>query len=286
MRSFLLGTLTLAVLGCDTTSAAVQSPDTIPAPAEASPPSVIAAADSEPSPPHTTAPAEPAEAAAPTEPIEPIEPAHARHADMDPDNDDILGPPPPLEDCHERLADLGVTFKPARIGVGKKRDGVFTCGAKQVVRYRGGPEEIKYSTAPLLTCGMAIAFADFERIVQEEAVRELGSRVKKIDHLGTYNCRKMVLYDFISEHSYANGIDLRRFHLDDGREITVFKHFTPKVADADAAPEARFLRRVAERLYDEDVFSVVITPYFDHLHRNHMHVDLARYRTDGTRRDG
>jgi hypothetical protein len=27
----------------------------------------------------------------------------------------------------------------------------------------------------------------------------------------------------------------------------------------------------------------VLTPFFDDLHRNHFHLDLARYRNDGTR---
>jgi len=28
---------------------------------------------------------------------------------------------------------------------------------------------------------------------------------------------------------------------------------------------------------------VVLTPFFDRLHRDHLHLDLARYRVDGTR---
>lgn len=213
---------------------------------------------------------------------EPEPPAHV-HADVDPDNDEFVGPPEPLEGCHERLTEAGVSFKKARIGLGKPQDGVITCGAEQVVRYRGSPESIEYSRAPLLTCRMALALADFEAIVQEEAQRELGTTVRKIDHLGTYNCRKMVAYDLISEHSFANGIDLRRFHLADDRTITVLEHFLPDVDIERAEPETRFLRRLSQRLYDEGVFSVVVTPYFDRLHRNHIHVDLARYRVDGSR---
>jgi hypothetical protein len=149
------------------------------------------------------------------------------------------------------------------------------------VRYRSGPEKIAYSTSPLLTCGMALALADFERIVQEEAERELGRRVIRIEHLGTYNCREMAAYDLISEHSFANGIDLRRLHLQGGDTVDVLKHFRPEVNPA-TDPKSKFLRRLANRLYDK-VFSVVVTPFFDALHRNHIHVDLARYRVDGTR---
>lgn len=204
-----------------------------------------------------------------------------KHADMDPSNDWVVGPPAPIAGCEERLEAAGVEYSPARIGLGRKRDGVYTCGAEKVVRYRRGPGKIKYNRSPLLTCGMALALADFERIVQEEAERELGSRVERIEHMGTYNCRKMVNYDLVSEHSFANAIDLKSFHLEDGRKITVLGDFKPEQEAAE--PETRFLRRLANRLFDEQIFSVVVTPFFDAIHRNHIHVDLARYRVDGSR---
>lgn len=209
-------------------------------------------------------------------------PARRGRADLDPDNDAVIGPPEAIAECEQRLVDAGVTFKPARIGLGRKHDGVYTCGAHQVVRFKRGPGAIRYANAPLLTCDMALAMAELERVAQEEAERNLGSRIVAIDHLGTYNCRKMVNFDMISEHSFANAIDLRRFHLADGRTISVLDHFRPERGE-DAPPEAIFLRRLANRLYDEDIFSVVVTPYFDSLHRNHIHVDLARYRVDGSR---
>lgn len=204
-----------------------------------------------------------------------------KHADTDPSNDWVVGPPAPIEGCEERLEAAGVEHSPAHIGLGRKRGGVYTCGAEQVVRYRKGPGKIKYNRSPLLTCEMALALADFERIVQEEAKRELGTRVERIEHMGTYNCRKMVNYDLVSEHSFANAIDLKSFQLADGREITVLGQFKPN-EDA-VEPETRFLRRLANRLFDEQIFSVVVTPFFDAIHRNHIHVDLARYRVDGSR---
>jgi hypothetical protein len=205
-----------------------------------------------------------------------------RHADFDPDNDQVVGPPAPVEACQETLETLGVKYDRARIGVGRKVDGVYTCGAHQVVRYRRGPSKIAYNFSPLLTCSMAIALVDLEAIVQEEAEATFGSRVVKIDQLGTYNCRKMVNYDLVSEHSFANALDLRRFHLANGRTIAVKQHFRPEDEDP-SAPETVFLRRLSNRLWDEGVFSVVVTPFFDRLHNNHIHVDLARYRVDGSR---
>lgn len=275
-------TLSLSVLGSLLLACSIGT-----APAEADR-AVVPVAELEPAeePGHARAPTpsdpEPeAEAAPPSDP----DPEPTRqvwgHADVDPTNDYVVGPPEPLPDCEQRLEKAGVSFKSARIGVGKLRDGVYTCGAKQVVRYQAGPGGIKYHKNPLLTCGMALAMADFERVVQEEAERILGTRVKQIDHLGTYNCREMANYDWISEHSFANGIDLRRFHLENGETITVLEHFRPAEEDA-SDPKTVFLRTLARRLFEEDMFSNVITPYFDALHRNHIHVDLARYRTDGS----
>ena len=47
-------------------------------------------------------------------------------------------------------------------------------------------------------------------------------------------------------------------------------------------PAAKFLRRLTRRLYDEQVFSVVLTPSYDAHHRNHLHLDGADYSVDGT----
>jgi hypothetical protein len=48
-------------------------------------------------------------------------------------------------------------------------------------------------------------------------------------------------------------------------------------------PNALFLRTISHRAYDEDLFSNVLTEYFDKLHKNHFHLDMSRYRTDGSR---
>lgn len=260
----------MIALGCGGTTASA-APD-VPAATPTIAASTVVAAEPAPIEPAIVEPA----------PVEPAPTKSYGHANLDPLDDMQIGPPAPLPDCEERLKTAGVTFKPARIGTSREIDGVPTCGAEQVVRFKRGPGKIAYSSAPLLTCTMALALADFEQVVQEEAERELGSRVVRIEHLGTFNCRKMALYDLISEHSYANGIDIRRLVLADGRVVDVLKHFRPTEVDA---PDVRgtFLRKLANRLFDEQVFSNVVTPYFDSAHRNHIHVDLGRYRVDGSR---
>lgn len=199
-------------------------------------------------------------------------------ADLDPNNDGEVGPPALIADCEARLTAAGARFKPAKLPIRKRRNGPV-CGAEQALVYQGSSHGIRYSSSPLLSCGMALALLDFEAIVSEEAARHLGKRVVSVSHAGTYSCRQMARFQsLVSEHSYANAIDIRSFRLENGRTISVLSDFSKG-----DTPAGKFLHAVAQRLYDEKVFSVVLTEYFDKLHRDHFHVDLARYRVDGTR---
>jgi hypothetical protein len=120
-------------------------------------------------------------------------------------------------------------------------------------------------------------------MAQAEAEKHLGTRIKRVLQLGTYNCRKMARFtNMVSEHSYGNAIDIAGFELISGQKITILKHFGA-TSEEPTTKEGRFLRALAHRLYDENVFSVVLTPFFDALHKDHLHLDQARYRLDGTR---
>lgn len=203
-------------------------------------------------------------------------------ADLDPANDEMVAPPAPIPDCAERLRRLGVAFATAELPVKQARGKLPTCGTEQAIVYQRGPSGIRYNSAPIVSCGMALGLARLELVLNEEAQRYLGQNVARIEQGGTYNCRKMARYSLVSEHSYANAIDIRSVTLQNGRKLTVLHSFG-KVGAPALRPEARFLRAVASRLYDEGAFSVVITPFFDALHRDHIHLDQARYRVDGTR---
>ena len=202
---------------------------------------------------------------------------------MNPWDDFVVGPPDPLPDCADELAQAGVKYRPASIPVHTTHRGGIVCGAYQVVAYVRGPGNITYRPEPVLTCSMALALASFERILQEEAGKILDSQVVRIDQLGTYNCREMAAYPgWVSEHSYANAIDVARFVLKNGAAVDVLHDFDTGDAPP-SRPAGAFLRLVSQRANDEDVFSHVLTPFFDAHHKNHFHLDLARYRADGTR---
>ncbi|MEZ4221088.1 MAG: extensin family protein [Polyangiaceae bacterium] len=221
-----------------------------------------------------------ADAAAPLDATPPPPPPDPGRANLDPEDDEVVGPPTPIADCEARLAQAGVSFKAAKLPLRTQPSGA-QCGAEQVVIYEAGPAAIAWNVRPTVTCQMALGLSRFESILQEEAKAVLGSEVKRINQGGTYSCRKMARFALRSEHSYANAIDIYGVVLADGRTVTVKRHFGSLKEEPEAA-ESRFLRKVARRAFAEDVFSVVLTPFWDKLHHDHFHVDQARYRVNAT----
>ncbi|MGC4094023.1 MAG: extensin family protein [Polyangiaceae bacterium] len=219
-----------------------------------------------PSPPHVPAP--------------PIADADPGLANLDPSDDDVVGPPPALADCDERLRRAGVEFGPAELPLHDQRGNV--CGAPQAVRYARGPGKIRFAPNAIVTCQLALGLAHFELVAQRLAEAHFGERIRSVKQGGTYNCRSMARFKLMSEHSYGNGIDLYEFTLQSGRKINVLSHFGAPSSEAKGA-EGRFLRALGQTAFDENVFSVVVTRFFDELHRDHIHVDMAHYRTDGSR---
>lgn len=238
-------------------------PSAPPALAEARPKTSSDTADT-PEPPSAPAPAPPNEAAPP------------------PADDAVVGPPDAVPDCHEQLRALGVEFQPAELPLKQSLKGVFTCGANDAVMYRKGPTGMSVSPPAVMSCRMAIAFVGLERLMQELASARLGSAVQRVQQAGTYNCRKMVRFALVSEHSYGNAIDIKSIALKDGRSISVLQHFG-KLDAPPADDKARFLREIGEQAFDRGLISVSLGPYWDALHRDHFHFDMARYRVDGSR---
>jgi len=202
------------------------------------------------------------------------------YANLDPNDDGAEGPPDAIADYEERLKAAGIKFRPAALPM-VKRAGLI-CGSPQAVQYLHGPTRIRIEPPPLVTCQLALALARFEDVANRTALEVLGAEVIRISQGGTYNCRSMARFKIISEHSYANAIDVYGFKLNNGHSIPVLRHFGDPKKPA-ATPETRFLRTLANRLFDEKVCSVVVTRFYDELHRDHIHCDMAHYRVDGSR---
>jgi hypothetical protein len=262
----------LAVVACHR---ATPAPESTAASAAA-----VGAASATPPPSASPTPDDVVDAAPAVFDLRPI--ALSRLVPTDDPDAGYAGPTGMVPECADKLREAGVTFRPSQLPVHVQHGA--TCGAPQVVAYLRGPGNITYEPAPALTCAMALAMASFERIVQEEATRTLQSPVVRVEQIGTYKCREIVaVKGLASEHSYANAIDLTRFTLASGRAITVLSDFDMRDGPpAHAAGD--FLRAISVRAHRENVFSNVLTPFWDPAHKNHFHLDLARYRVNGVER--
>ena len=190
-----------------------------------------------------------------------------------------VAPPPPAE-CRQTLAAQGAKLTPWPLQPQRLPSGVI-CEAPEGVTIRRG-KAARFQPPARVNCRFGLRLLRFEEVMQEEAMEVLGSPVRALVQLGTYNCRRMAAYpDLVSEHSFANAIDISSFVLSNRRTVVVERDWVS--ADQPATtPAARFLRRLTRRLYDEQIFSVVLTPSYDRHHRNHRHLDGAAYFVDVT----
>lgn len=120
---------------------------------------------------------------------------------------------------------------------------------------------------PAATCAVGAAFELWLRDVQAAAEANLKARVAKIEHLGTYSCRRLYGRDSgpWSEHATGNAIDIAGFVLEDGRRISIAGDWHG------TAPEAVFLHQVRDRACP--VFGTVLSPDYNSAHADHLHFD-------------
>ncbi|MFL6858801.1 MAG: extensin family protein [Allosphingosinicella sp.] len=122
-----------------------------------------------------------------------------------------------------------------------------------------------------MTCPLAATFSRWVRdAVQPAAAASLGSRVAKIESLGTYSCRPVngQAGARLSEHGRANAVDVGAFVLEDGRRITVLAGWNG---------EDESVRRFLRTVHDSGCrrFGVVLGPDANAFHRDHLHLDLG-----------
>ena len=102
-------------------------------------------------------------------------------ADLDPANDAVVAPPAPIQDCEEKLRAAGVDFVRAELPVTAGNAKLPICGVEQAVVYRRGPAKLRYSSSPIVSCGMALGLARFEQVLSQEAERHLGQSVVRVE---------------------------------------------------------------------------------------------------------
>ncbi len=158
------------------------------------------------------------------------------------------------------------------------------CGYADGVRPTGGAAALRYAPPALgMACPVAAGMAMLEwNVIQPAAQRRFGSKVRTIEHFGSYNCRRMYgrsRGDY-SQHATADAIDLAGFVLADGTRISVVRDWTPGNGSG-GGDKAAFLREVRDGACD--LFATVLSPDYNAAHRDHFHLDQANRGTMGWR---
>ena len=166
--------------------------------------------------------------------------------------------------CHLDLARERIRFR--RLPDQSFAGGCSALGAVQLVDM-GTPA----TGLRAMTCPLARQFARWSReSVRSAADQWLGSTVVRIETFGTYACRtrNSQAGARLSEHAFANAVDVSAFLLADGRRITVEEGW--RRGDERVR---RFLRQVHQGGCRR--FNIGLSPDADAFHHDHLHFDMG-----------
>jgi hypothetical protein len=165
------------------------------------------------------------------------------------------------------------SFVTARSGLG----GPEVCGAIRPFKVSATAKgTVALQPPALLRCPMIPAIEHWmERVVMPAARYHFRSDVVALKVASSYSCRPMnhVSGARLSEHGHANALDVSGFVLANGHVVDIKAGWWGPLA------ERNFLRSVHGGSCT--VFTTVLGPAYDYLHRDHFHLDLARHTDDG-----
>jgi hypothetical protein len=170
--------------------------------------------------------------------------------------------------CQQFLTKAGVTFTemPDRSEQG-------FCHVKDAVRMTSGGPPF-YPNSPIMSCPVAAGLVIWQRHGLKKAARDMmGSSVTRIDHLGSYACRRQYgrSTGWVSEHASANAVDIQGFTFLNGTRVSVLDDWNPR--GGQPTGPANFLRAAQNQACD--VFKVVLGPEANAAHANHFHLDMG-----------
>ena len=190
----------------------------------------------------------------------------------------IIPPDPPLRLTALPPQTIGVC-RNIRAGVAvydpKPAISKGACGVARPVLLRAfGEAKIKMAPVATVNCNLTAALAKWaDQVVAPAARRHLGVGVVSVRNMASYACRRRnnSKRGRISEHAFANALDVGTFNLADGGQVSVGKHWR-----GGGAKQA-FLREVHKKSCG--VFKTVLGPNSDRFHSRHFHLDLAKRRS-------
>ncbi len=161
-------------------------------------------------------------------------------------------------------------------------DGPGTCGADHPLKVAAFATEVTASIGDAksfatvvkpeatLACPMVPALNRWvNEIVQPAAMEWFGQPISELRTMGSYACRSRnnQAGAKLSEHAFANAIDVGAFRLSDGTVITVQGGWKGDIASQG------FLKTVHQGACR--YFKTILGPGSDAFHYNHIHLDLA-----------
>jgi len=126
-----------------------------------------------------------------------------------------------------------------------------------------------------ITCPLARNLVGWLRnAVAPAAHQMLGSRLVRVETFGTYSCRGQIGRGAagartISEHSFANAVDVSGFVLADGRRVTIEAGWHSPDPDVQ-----EFLETIHKSACKR--FKTVLSPNYNAAHYNHLHLDMGK----------
>ena len=147
--------------------------------------------------------------------------------------------------------------------------GCSTLNTVRLTSLRSDDAALALSNLGPVTCPLANSFAAWARFGVDRAAQQiLGSRLIRIETMGSYNCRNVAGSDRRSAHATANAIDVSAFVLADGRRISVLGNWS-----GGTLREREFLSVIHTSACKR--FDTVLGPAYNPAHRDHFHVELS-----------
>jgi len=146
--------------------------------------------------------------------------------------------------CTEMLDATALDYEP----LDPIKDGLCGAPAPILVRSIGGNPKVEINPPATITCPMAGALQIWlSKFVQPEAKALLGSSVAELQNVSSYACRNRNggAKGLVSEHAFANALDVSAFILASGERVTVLESW-PRALATPPLPQPK-PERPAER---------------------------------------
>ena len=172
---------------------------------------------------------------------------------------------PALRQCLADLDALGVRYR-------RLPDQSFPGGCQQIGTVQLSDIGVPVTNLGPVTCPLAKAMTIWVREAVQPAARVwMSSKVTKVETMGSYSCRPVngVAGNGLSEHAFANAVDVAGFDFADGRRVTVLSAWNGEDPDGRDFLRAAFGSGCRH-------FTKILGPQANSLHANHFHLDMGR----------